>query len=222
MTIRSTRRHCLRLFGLAGLAGFLGLPGTGRGALAAGSLPIAQGVHKAVGPVSINGTPAAAGAPVGSGDTIVTGPGAEVVYVVGDSAFLQRENSTVRLEGAAIDVLRVITGKLLSVFGKGKRTLTTTTATIGIRGTGCYIECEAKRVYFCLCYGEAEVVPAADPQQVTRIATRHHDHPIMIHHDTAMPAMVDASVVNHSDAELEMLEALVGRRPPFAGSPPRY
>ena len=35
-----------------------------------------------------------------------------------------------------------------------------------------------------------------------------------------MPAMVDASVINHSDAELELLESLVGRWPPF--SPGRY
>jgi len=29
--------------------------------------------------------------------------------------------------------------------------------------------------------------------------------------------MVPAGVINHTDAELEMLEALVGRTPPFYG-----
>jgi hypothetical protein len=34
--------------------------------------------------------------------------------------------------------------------------------------------------------------------------------------------MVDASVINHSDAELEMLESLVGRWPPFSQGGYRY
>jgi hypothetical protein len=91
------------------------------------------------------------------------------------------------------------------------------TATIGIRGTGCYIEAEAKTTYFCLCYGVAEVSPTADPKLTERIETKHHDHPILIHNDSAMPMMAPASVINHTDAELILLENLVGRWPPFYG-----
>jgi hypothetical protein len=156
---------------------------------------------------------------VGAGDTIITGVGGEAIYVIGQDAYLQREKSTVSfaagVAGAAVGVMRVLTGKILSVFGKGDKKLETPTATIGIRGTGCYIEAEENRVYFCLCYGEAEVSPAADPKHVERIKTKHHDHPIYINKDSSIPVMVDASVINHDDVELKLLENLVGRWPPF-------
>lgn len=155
---------------------------------------------------------------MGPGDTVVTGPGSEAIYIIGGDAFLQRENTTVSLgSGALQDVLRLMTGKLLSVFAKGERRIETPTATIGIRGTGCYLEAEPQRVYFCLCYGSAEVMPRAEPGRVERIRTRHHDHPVYLHADSGMPMMVPASVINHSDGELILLENLVGRWPPFYG-----
>jgi hypothetical protein len=45
-----------------------------------------------------------------------------------------------------------------------------------------------------------------------------------IHNDMKMPKMmVPAGVINHSDDELKLLEALVGRWPPFYGQGgPRY
>jgi hypothetical protein len=96
------------------------------------------------------------------------------------------------------------------------------TATIGIRGTGCYIESEGTgakaRTYFCLCYGSVELTPTAAPQEAESYSTRHHEKPMYIHNDMNMAKMmVPAGVINHTDAELEMLEALVGRRPPFWG-----
>ena len=175
-----------------------------------------SGVHKLTGNVSINGKPASVGMVVGSGDTIVTGPGSEAIYVINQDAFLQRESSSVSFSGLTADVMRVLTGKILSVFGKGQKKLQTATATIGIRGTGCYIESDEKRVYFCLCYGTADVVPDADPSHVERFETKHHDHPVYLHHDSSMPMMVDASVINHTDAELVLLESLVARWPPFS------
>jgi len=91
------------------------------------------------------------------------------------------------------------------------------TAVIGIRGTACYIEADPKKVYFCLCYGTAEIEPTAEPGRVERIETRHHDHPVYIHHDKGMPAMAKTEVANHTDDELIMLEWLNRRRPPFYG-----
>ena len=82
----------------------------------------------------------------------------------------------------------------------------------------CYIEDEPGRTYFCLCYGSAEVIPSAAPQERELIHTAHHDHPIYIHADAAMPkSMVPAEVINHADIELTLLENLVGRVPPFQG-----
>jgi hypothetical protein len=51
------------------------------------------------------------------------------------------------------------------------------------------------------------------PSSPERIETKHHDHPILIHNDSAMPMMAPASVINHTDAELILLENLVGRWP---------
>jgi hypothetical protein len=44
-----------------------------------------------------------------------------------------------------------------------------------------------------------------------------------IHNDMKMPKMmVPADVINHTDDELTLLEALVGRRPPAWGQGSRY
>jgi len=191
--------------------------------LAAGSNPVPPGLHRLKGDVRVNGVAAREGLLLKAGDTVQTGPGAEAIYVIDQDAFLQRENSQVSFGNVGADFLRVFTGKLLSVFGKGSKRITTPTATIGIRGTGCYIEAEANKVYFCLCYGEAELTPTVAPQEKETIVTRHHDHPIYIHSDPTMAkSMVPASVINHSDAELTLLEALVGRRPPFDGQSYSY
>ncbi len=175
-----------------------------------------QGLRKISGEVLIDGKPASSGALVKPGSTVTTAAAGEAVYVVGKDAFLQRGGSTVKFESA--DTLRVVTGKILSVFAKGDRRIATPTATIGIRGTGCYIEASEEKVYFCLCYGRADLLPTANPQQIEHLETRHHDHPVYIHRDSAVPTMVPADVINHHDAELVMLEALVGRTPPFTAS----
>jgi hypothetical protein len=214
MTLRLNRRALLRAIAAGSLAGLM------QRALAAGANPAAPGLRRVRGDVQVNGSPAREGQLVSPGDTVTTGSGAEAIYVIGQDAFLQRESSVVRFgTEAAKDFLRVVTGKLLSVFGRGDKRITVATAAIGIRGTACYIEELGGRTYFCLCYGEAEVVPSAAPQERETIRTRHHDHPIYIHADPAMPkSMVPAEVVNHTDAELTLLESLVGRLPPFAGN----
>lgn len=216
------KRNTLKRLAALGVLGSAGISGLIRDVLANGNKPVTPGVHKVTGNVTVNGKPAQPGMAVGTGDTIVTGPGGEAIYVIGQDAFLQREKSTVSfaagVAGAASGVMRVLTGKILSVFGKGDKKIETPAATIGIRGTGCYIEAEEKRVYFCLCYGAVDIAPVADPSHIAHIETKHHDHPIYIHRDSAMPMMVDATVINHGDAELELLESLVGRWPPFQKS----
>ena len=114
------------------------------------------------------------------------------------------------------EFFRVVTGKILSVFGKGPKKLQVTTATIGIRGTGCYIKCTPEKTYFCLYYGEAQITPLAAPEQGETVSTRHYDHPLTITRDaSAGSVMAAAPVINHTDVELTLLENLVGRRPPF-------
>jgi len=189
-----------------------------RTALAAGSLP--PGVARIKGDVRINGRSAEQGQRVTSGDLIETGRNAELVFVVERDAFLLRANS--RLEfgakaaNSALTVLRVLTGALLSVFESGaRREIRTATATIGIRGTGIYVEAAARRTYACTCYGEAELIPVDEPGAAETVRTKRHDQPRYIY-GRGMPNMMEAApVINHTDAELQMLEVLVGRKVPF-------
>jgi len=226
MNLRRTLLKALAAAGLFGPAGISGLIGN---ALAKGNAPVAPGLHKLRGQVTVNSKPASEGQLIGPGDTVVTGPGSEAIYVIGQDAFLQREGSTVSFGAdVAQNLMRVLSGKILSVFGKGARTIRTSTATIGIRGTGCYIEDEgsgtAARTYFCLCYGGVELTPTAAPQERESYSTTHHDKPMYVYNDMKMPKMmVPAGVINHSDDELKLLESLVGRWPPFYGQGgPRY
>jgi hypothetical protein len=223
------RRRILKALAAAGLFGPAGISGLIGQALAKGNAPVAPGLHKLRGSVTVNGKPAKEGQIVGAGDTVVTGPGSEAIYVIGQDAFLQREASTVSFGADAVqNLMRVVTGKILSVFGKGARTIKVSTATIGIRGTGCYIEDEGEgaraRTYFCLCYGDVELTPSAAPQERETYSTTHHDKPMYVYNDMKMPKMmVPAAVINHTDDELKLLEALVGRWPPFYGQGgPRY
>ena len=118
----------------------------------------------------------------------------------------------------------LVTGKLLSVFGRGPRRIATSTATIGIRGTGIYIEAEAERTYVCTCYGVVDLQASNMPAAKETVRTIHHDAPRYIYAHGEMPIQMiqTAPVMNHSDAELIMLEALVGREPPFVGKGMQY
>jgi hypothetical protein len=217
------RRRLLKALAAAGLLGPAGISGLIREALAKGNAPIAPGLHRIRGEVTVNFKLAKEGQLILPGDTVVTGANSEAIYVIGQDAFMQRELSTVSFgSDAAVNFMRVITGKILSVFGKGARSLQVSTATIGIRGTGCYIESEGTgtkaRTYFCLCYGSVELTPKAAPNEIETYSTTHHDKPMYIHNDMKMAKMmVPAGIINHSDVELDLLEGLVGRSTPFSG-----
>ena len=189
-----------------------------RQALAMGS--IEAGIARARGDVRVNGQAARQGMEVKPGDVVVTGSDGELVMVVGRDAFMVRANSRVELSGnaarLAVAALRVVTGAVLSVFEPGgRKRIQTATATIGIRGTAVYVEVEQKRTYVCTCYGEAELTPVDDPKAAETVRTTHHDQPRYIY-PQGMPRMIErAPVLNHTDAELVLLESLVGRKVPF-------
>lgn len=215
------RRALLALLGAG-----IGLPALLRLAAAQPAAAQARGLQRVEGRVRVNGRPAVPGAPVRAGDTVTTGRSALAVFTIGEDAFLLRERSRVEFAGRdlAVNLLRLTTGKLLSVFGRGEeRKLVTPTAAVGIRGTGGYLEAERRRTYFCLCYGTAEVADSRGRMRET-YSTRHHESPYYIYGDGRAKAMVPAGVINHTDAELIMLEALVGRTPPqsFLDSANRY
>ena len=195
-----------------------------RDALAARKLP--SGMVMIKGEVTVNGNAVRTGTLVKPGDSVVTAAGGLAVFVVGKDAFLLRENSELLTAGSRMLIasLRLVTGKLLSVFGRGRCDITTPTATIGIRGTGIYIEVEAERTYVCTCYGVVDLQASNMPEARETVHTTHHDAPryIYAHGDMPIKMIEAAPVINHSDAELIMLEALVGREPPFVGLGGQY
>lgn len=190
-----------------------------RQALAAEAVP--EGVARLRGEARVGDKPAARGMAIRPGDVVTVGRRSQLVFVVGRDAFLARAGSRIELsaEGATravISGLRVVTGALLSVFEPGRpKRIRTATATIGIRGTGIYVEVQKMRTYACTCYGEAELVPVDEPKEAETVRTTHHDQPRYIY-SKGMPRMIErAPVINHTDAELILLESLVGRKVPF-------
>ena len=211
--MRFPRRKLLRAMGLAGAAGVLGRIAA---ALAKGDVP--PGLHRVEGRVTVNGRAAREGGEVQLGDRIATGPDGRAIVVMKGDAFLLRPGTVIEVrgrEGIVTEVL-VATGRVLSVFAKKPVAVRAGSATIGIRGTGAYVEVEPASVYFCLCYGEAVVDGPRMASKVVR--TTHHEQPLLL---TEAGGIMDAKpgpFRNHSDDELILLESLVGREPPFMAS----
>ncbi len=184
-----------------------------RDALAQGR--VEKGIYRIRGDVRVNGEPAKEGGQVRAGDSVTSGADGEMVFVVNRDAMLVRRNSNIAL---LADGLRAVTGAVLSVFAGGQaKQIRTGTATIGIRGTGVYVEAEPQRSYVCTCYGEAFLEPIGDPASRETVRTSHHEQPRYIMATGAPQMIMRAPVINHTDAELILLESLVGRQPPFIG-----
>ena len=188
-----------------------------------GQLPPGRAFYRLVGDVRINGAPATLQSMVRPGDTVTTGERSECVFTVGTQAMILREKSSVTVqaqeaapESLAVRALQVLSGALLSVSRGNQMALRTTTASIGIRGTGFYVEVEPSQTYFCTCYGVTDVAASADPGSRETIAAKHHDRPVYILGDGARGRRIrNAPFINHTDQELALIEALVGREPPF-------
>lgn len=213
------RRLVLRLaasgaLGVAGLSGFIGR------ALAKGDLP--PGVHRLEGRLTVNGREAKVGTPVGPDDRVATGPGSRAIIVIKDDAFLLREDTALEFAQSRGVLSRVLvdSGRVLSVFGPKPVEIRVGKALIGIRGTGAYLEKGPDSVYFCLCYGEADL---DGPGMATpkRIVTRRHEQPLMISEAGGVMRADPGPFKSHSDDELTLLESLVGRVPPFQGQYPQ-
>jgi hypothetical protein len=191
-------------------------------------LPEGQSIYKISGSATVNGTAATLQTPIKATDTVATGPDSEIIFVVGGNSMILRSNS--RLELAAqkdakdsflISGLRLLQGAILSVSRSNGLSLRTPTATIGIRGTGVYMEADPEQTYFCTCYGISDTTAISDPESKETVVATHHDHPLYILANApAGQSIRRAPFINHSDQELALIETLVGRTPPwvFPGS----
>jgi hypothetical protein len=176
----------------------------------------AANIHELRGKVYINRDIATLGSMIRPGDLVTTGHNGRVSFSIDGDAFLLKERTSLRVgseDSKVINVLRLLTGKLLSVFEKGrKREIVTSTATIGIRGTACFLNVESKSIYYCNCYGKTEL--RAENIKEEFEATHHNAHQIDFDgmHVMGMSVM---KVIDHTDDELRRLESYVGRVPPF-------
>lgn len=118
---RLARRETLLKLAATGALGAGGILGLVRDALSAGSLPATPGFRHIRGPVGVDNTRASIGLNIKPGQAVMTGEGGEAVFIIGPDAFLQREKSKVIFEeSGGAQIMRVVTGKILSVFGKNK------------------------------------------------------------------------------------------------------
>lgn len=192
-----------------------------------GRLPAGQSIYSLKGRVIVDGKAADIKTTINPGSSLQTGDNSEVIFVVGSDAFILRSRSNVRLgaQGTLVQGLRVLTGAILGVFGKREASheIVTSTATIGIRGTGIYIDAAPDKTYACTCYGHTQIRANTDPAQVRDIVTTHHDKPVYILNSGSQDQLiVPAPVIDHSDSELNLIEALVGRKTPFSGAGYKY
>lgn len=203
----------------------------GRNTLAAGifgnrpaKLPPGQSIYRISGEVTVNGHPATMETRIDPGDTVQTAKGSEIIFVVnGGHSMILRGGSRLVIEAdkdasgsLLISGLRLLTGRLLSVSRNTPMRVYTSTATLGIRGTGFYVEADPVLTYFCTCYGTTDIAASADPESRTTVESKHHDRPLYIVSDGGTGKNIrNAPFINHTDQELALIEALVGRTTPF-------
>lgn len=170
------------------------------------------------GDAQINGTPLTPQHVIQTGDQIQTGPGANLVFVLGNASFQVRQNTRMGVERGDtlnfVSVLRLISGAVGSVWGKGaSRQVATPTATIGIRGTGVYTEVfpeQDNRTYFCNCYGTVDV--AGGNENMVSTADYHQSFWIAAQPTPEGRYVRPAAAINHTDEELEFLARLIDQR----------
>jgi pSer/pThr/pTyr-binding forkhead associated (FHA) protein len=170
-----------------------------------------------VGDVAVNGERLVRQRTLQTGDQIQTGPDSHLVFAIGNSSFLVRQNSRMAVERGTtlntVSVLRLLTGAVASVWGRGsRRQIVTPTLTAGIRGTGVYTEifpAQGYRSYFCNCYGTVDMEARGD-----RVVSQSNYHQSFW--GEAQPVngrlLTPAKAINHTDEEMEMLARLVNQQ----------
>jgi hypothetical protein len=190
---------------------------TAMGGISAAQAQSRSNIVEQTGDALLNGAQLRPQQIIQTGDEIQTGPNSRLIFVIGNSSFHIRQNSRLTVErGATINVvslLRLLTGAVVSVWGKGyNRQITTPTLTAGIRGTGVYTEIfpeQNGRSYFCNCYGTVNIGAGTD-----NTLSQSDYHQAFWGEVTPKNGrfLTPAKAINHSDEELENLARLVDQR----------
>lgn len=190
--------------------------------VAMGGLPAAMAQQRSNivelrGDALLNGNRLQPGQTILTGDQIQTGPGSNLMFVIGTSAFQVRENSMMKVERGnslnTVSLLRLLTGAVVSVWGKGSnRSIVLPTLTAGIRGTGVYAEVfadQGNRSYFCNCYGTVDM--ESNGEKTVSQASYHQSFWGEVAPRNGR-LLTPANAINHSDEELEFLAGLINQR----------
>lgn len=190
--------------------------------VAMGGLPAAMAQQRSNivdlrGDALLNGNRLQSGQTILTGDQIQTGPGSNLMFVIGNSAFQVRENSMMTVERGnslnTVSLLRLLTGAVISVWGKGSnRSIIMPTLTAGIRGTGVYAEVFASqgdRSYFCNCYGTVDMESSGE--KTVSQSSYHQSFWGEVEPKNGR-RLTPANAINHSDEELEFLASLINQQ----------
>lgn len=189
---------------------------TALGGFSAAQAQQRSNIVELLGDATINGERLRPQQTIQTGDQVATGPGTNLIFVIGNSSFQVRQNSRLVVERGnslnAVSVLRMVTGAVASVWGKGtSRQIVTPTLTAGIRGTGVYTEIfpnQNFRSYFCNCYGTVDMGAGSD--KIESQASYHQafwGEPEPKNGRYLQPA----KAINHTDEELEFLARLINQ-----------
>lgn len=175
-------------------------------------------IHELQGDVFINKRVASQTSSIQAGDRISVAFGGRLVFSMGEDSYLLQEGSSLEVaskDNAIVSGLRLLTGGLLSVFGKRDTTtrIYTHTATIGIRGTGVYLNSQPDNLYFCTCYGKTDLHLGHNHDE--HIESTHHNAFNITGKSQRSMTMTATEVIGHTDDDLRLLERYSGRKPPF-------
>jgi hypothetical protein len=190
---------------------------TSMGGFAAAQAQQRTNIVELRGAAQINGQRLSPQQTIQTGDSLETGPDSQLVFVIGNSSYLVRQNTRFAVERGntlnAVSVLRMLTGAVASVWGRGNtRQIVTPTLTAGIRGTGVYTEVfpqQNYRSYFCNCYGVVDM--NAGPDKAVSQAEYHQSFWGEVQPKNGR-FLTPAKAINHTDEEMEYLAKLVNQR----------
>lgn len=214
------RRFLVYLLGAGALAAVPGCstaPRVHRAMAMPGEMPASKSVYQYIGEFRVNGRPATMETRINTGDLVETGEKSQAVFVLHKDAFLLHANTRMRMpQQMTGGEFELQAGRALSVFASRKTSIRTPSAIIDIRGTGVFAEVEPTLSYICTCYGKTHIATTDDPSISRDIVSTHHNDPVYVLADKQRSRRIlPAPFKDHTDAELLLIETLVGRTTPF-------
>ncbi len=211
LTLQSPSRR--RMLELGALLAFLPVAAAGE---------VISEVHELRGSVRVNGEPVTRRTRFKPGDHIITGNDGYLVFIHGDDAFMLRSRSELVVgprddDAQRMGLFNLVTGALGAVFRRksGFRRVKTQLATIGIRGTGVYVETRGDGTYFCTCWGAVDIQANDNPRDREQIESRNHTPRLISAQAVDGTRFQPAPFETHTDQEMDILEKCVGRRSPI-------